>query len=136
MSTVPASPTTDTPDVARNAGFAMFAKVFYLVSRLAVPPLVLAHVTLAEYGLWSAAFVLIMYIGLTDVGFSNVYLRFVARFLAQGDIAASNRLLSTGVYTLAPRAVAVCGSVARHASGKADYRWAREVAADAVDVTG
>jgi O-antigen/teichoic acid export membrane protein len=78
----------------------MLAKVFYLASRLAVPPLVLAHVTLAEYGLWSAAFVLIMYIGLTDVGFSNVYVRFVSRFHAQGDVAAINRLLSTGVFTL------------------------------------
>ena len=36
----------------------------------------------------------------------------------------------------APRAVLVCEAVHRHASGKADYRWAREVAADAVDATG
>jgi fatty-acyl-CoA synthase len=35
----------------------------------------------------------------------------------------------------APRAVLVCDEVHRHASGKADYRWALEVAADAVDVT-
>ena len=36
----------------------------------------------------------------------------------------------------APRAVLVCDEVHRHASGKANYRWAREVAADAVDATG
>ncbi|HKY15926.1 MAG TPA: AMP-binding protein [Microthrixaceae bacterium] len=36
----------------------------------------------------------------------------------------------------APRAIAVCASVRRHASGKADYRWAKEVAADAVEATG
>jgi fatty-acyl-CoA synthase len=35
----------------------------------------------------------------------------------------------------APRAVAVCDEVQRLANGKADYRWAREVAADAVDAT-
>jgi len=36
----------------------------------------------------------------------------------------------------APRAVAIRDSVRRHANGKPDYRWAREVAAAAVDATG
>lgn len=36
----------------------------------------------------------------------------------------------------APRAVAVCDAVRRHANGKADYRWAQEVALAAVDATG
>jgi acyl-CoA synthetase (AMP-forming)/AMP-acid ligase II len=35
----------------------------------------------------------------------------------------------------APRAIAVCERIARHANGKADYRWARSVAANAVDAT-
>jgi acyl-CoA synthetase (AMP-forming)/AMP-acid ligase II len=35
----------------------------------------------------------------------------------------------------APRAILVCDAVRRHANGKADYTWAREVAADAIDVT-
>ena len=35
----------------------------------------------------------------------------------------------------APRAVFVCDEVRRHANGKADYRWAKEVAIDAVDAT-
>lgn len=106
MSTTPANPTA-VPDVAGNAGFAMLSRVLYLASRLVVPPLVLAHLTLAEYGLWSAAFVLIMYIGLTDVGFSTVYVRYVARFHARNDVEAINRLLSTGVFTLVPLSVLV-----------------------------
>lgn len=89
-----------TPDVAGNAGIAMFANVFYLSSRLLLPPLVLAHLSLAEYGLWSACFILIMYIGLTDVGFSSVYVRLTAHYHALGDTAAINRLLSTGVFSL------------------------------------
>lgn len=35
----------------------------------------------------------------------------------------------------APRAIAFCERVARHASGKPDYRWARDAAALAVDAT-
>jgi O-antigen/teichoic acid export membrane protein len=102
---------TATPDVAGNAGYAMFANAFYLASRLLLPPLVLSHLSLAEYGLWSACFILIMYIGLTDVGFSNVYVRFVARYHAHGDTAAINRLLSTGVITLSLLAVCVLSAL-------------------------
>ncbi len=36
----------------------------------------------------------------------------------------------------APRAIALCEAVRRHANGKADYAWAREVASEAIDVTG
>lgn len=36
----------------------------------------------------------------------------------------------------APRAVLVCDAIRRHATGKADYRWAQEVALGAADVTG
>jgi acyl-CoA synthetase (AMP-forming)/AMP-acid ligase II len=36
----------------------------------------------------------------------------------------------------APRAVAFVDVVRRHPSGKADYRWAKERAADAVDAAG
>jgi fatty-acyl-CoA synthase len=35
----------------------------------------------------------------------------------------------------APRAIAFCERVHRHASGKPDYRWARSVAAEAVAAT-
>jgi 3-oxocholest-4-en-26-oate---CoA ligase len=35
----------------------------------------------------------------------------------------------------APRAVVVCDAVRRHANGKADYRWAQQVALSAVDAT-
>jgi O-antigen/teichoic acid export membrane protein len=99
------------PDVAGNASFAMFAKAFYLVSRLCLPPLVLSHISLADYGLWSASFILIMYIGLTDVCFSNVYVRYSARYHAQGDTPSINKLLSTGVITLSALSVLVLGAL-------------------------
>ena len=36
----------------------------------------------------------------------------------------------------APRAVLLCDEVKRHTNGKADYRWAKEAALEAVDATG
>lgn len=92
--------TAHPPDVASNASIAMLASLLYLATRLLLPPLVLHYLSLAQYGLWSTCFILIMYIGLTDVGFSSVYVRLTAQFHARGDIAAINRLLSTGVVCL------------------------------------
>jgi O-antigen/teichoic acid export membrane protein len=83
-----------------DAGFTMAAKLFYLVTRLGLPPLVLAHVTLAEYGLWAACFVIIGYIGLADLGLPSIYVRYVARLHARGDTDGINRTLSTGMFTI------------------------------------
>ncbi len=88
------------PTVAGNASISMLANIFYLLTRLILPPLIVGHLTLSEYGLWSACFILIMYIGLADAGFSKVYVRFTARFYAQNDVPAINRLLSTGIASL------------------------------------
>lgn len=89
-----------TPNVMGNASYAMLGKVVYLCSRLIIPPLVLSYIGLAEYGLWSTAFILVMYIGLADVGFSAVYVRYVAHYHAASDSESINRLLSTGIVTL------------------------------------
>jgi O-antigen/teichoic acid export membrane protein len=83
-----------------DAGFAMAAKLFYLVTRLGLPPVVLAHVTLAEYGLWAACFVIIGYIGLADLGLPSIYVRYVARLHARGDTDGISRTLSTGMLTI------------------------------------
>jgi len=98
-------------DAAGNATIAMLSKALYLVTRLCIPPMVLAHVSLAEYGLWTACFVLIMYVGLTDAGFSNVYVRFTARFATEGNVNGINRLLSTGVILLSGLALVVLAAV-------------------------
>ena len=60
---------------------------------------------------------------------------------AGADARARRRSASSSPPSIArfkaPRAVAVCDAVRRHANGKADYRWAQEVAAStAVDATG
>jgi O-antigen/teichoic acid export membrane protein len=80
--------------------FAIGSKALYAVTRVGLPPLTLAHVGLAEYGLWATCFVLVSYLGMTAAGFTLVYLRHVARHHAAGDTAAIGRLLSTGILTM------------------------------------
>lgn len=80
-----------------GAAATMLGKVAYLATRVALPPLVLRHVGLEEYGLWSVAFVLVGYLGMGAFGVTNVYIGGVASARVRGDQDAINRLVSTGL---------------------------------------
>lgn len=97
--------------LASDATFSMLAKLLYLVTRLGLPPLILAHVTLTEYGLWSACFILIGYIGMADLGLASVYVRSASRLYADRDTAGIGRLLSTGITLMLGVAVLLLGGV-------------------------
>lgn len=77
--------------------FGIGAKLLYAATRVALAPLALAHMGLAEYGLWAVCFVLVGYLGMAASGFTLVYLRQTAQLHARGDVAAIGRLLSTGI---------------------------------------
>ena len=62
----------------------------------------LAHVTLEAYGLWSAAFIMVSYVGLSTMGISTVYIKFVAEYCARRDYLKANQLLSTGLCLTIP----------------------------------
>ena len=82
---------------SRQAATVTGAKVVYLLTRFALPPLILSYVTLEEYGLWSATFVLLGYLGMGAVGVSNVYVRYVAEYHTHGEQEKINHLLTTGL---------------------------------------
>lgn len=82
---------------SRDAVVVFAAKIGYLLTRFALPPLVLSYVTLEEYGTWSATFVLIGYLGMSAIGWSNVYIRYVAQYQARQETEKINRLLTTGL---------------------------------------
>lgn len=83
--------------LSKNVLTAIGARVGYLVSRFFIPPFVLARVGLEAYGLWSAAFVLVSYLGISTFGISNVYVKYVAGYVASEDYRRANALLSTGL---------------------------------------
>jgi O-antigen/teichoic acid export membrane protein len=91
--------------------FGTGSKLLYALTRLALPPLALAHVGLAEYGLWAVCFVLVAYLGMAASGFTLVYLRRVAELHGRGDTAAIGRLLSTGILSMAALAAALFGAL-------------------------
>jgi O-antigen/teichoic acid export membrane protein len=89
--------TTVYNSLSRNVLVAIGARLGYVASRFFVPPFVLAHVSLEAYGLWSAAFVLVSYLGISTFGVSNVYVKYVADYVAAGEYRRANALLSTGL---------------------------------------
>ena len=85
-------------DIAARAG--------YLLTRLAVPPFILAHVPLAAYGLWTTAFVVVSYLGISTMGLSSINVKYIAEFTARGDFERANRLLKTGLLVTVPTCAA------------------------------
>jgi len=83
--------------LTRNVVSSVGSKVLYLATRFSLPPVILAFITLEEYGLWSLAFILIAYLGMGAFGVSNVYVRYVAQYHALGELDRIGDLLSTGL---------------------------------------
>lgn len=92
---------TDTAKVknrfSENFSFNLASKAIYMLSRFILQPVTMAYVTLDEYGIWAACFILISYLGVSVLGVSNVYVRYVAEYNAKNDIEKISRLLSTGI---------------------------------------
>jgi O-antigen/teichoic acid export membrane protein len=88
--------------LSRNLTVDIAARIGYLVSRFFVPPFIIAHVTLEAYGLWATAFIVVSYIGVSTMGISNVYIKYVAEYSARKDYKRVNQLLSTGLMITVP----------------------------------
>ncbi len=84
--------------VSRNLWISVFAKIFHLVTRFFIPPLVLSFIGLEEFGIWAICFTIISYLGLGAFGISNVYIRYVAEYHASHQIQKVNELISTGMF--------------------------------------
>jgi O-antigen/teichoic acid export membrane protein len=96
----PSSPAETHASSIGDMCFGMGAKLLYAATRVALPPLALQHMGLADYGLWSTCFVLVSYIGMCASGFSLIYLRQTAVLHQRGDLPAIGRLLSTGMLAM------------------------------------
>ncbi|MDP3518322.1 MAG: oligosaccharide flippase family protein [Pseudohongiella sp.] len=86
-----------TARLSQNIVSSIGAKILYLATRFSLPPIILASISLEEYGLWAIAFILIAYLGMGAFGVSNVYVRYVAQYHADGETDRIGDLLSTGL---------------------------------------
>lgn len=86
--------------ITSNIKASLLSNIFYLATRLCIPPIVLAYISLAEYGLWSYCFIILGYLGMGVFGITNVYVRYVAIYLHQRKYRRINSLLSTGIFSI------------------------------------
>ncbi len=97
--------------LSKNVLIDIAARLGYLVTRFFIPPFVLSRVSLEAYGLWSTAFILVSYIGISAMGISNVNIKYVAEYAARKDYQKANQLLSTGLMISLPVSLAIFGFV-------------------------
>lgn len=83
--------------LASNALSGLVATIIYMVSRLLLTPFILHYLSLTEFGLWSLCFIILSYAGMGGFGVNSTYIRYSARFLAEGKEKDISKLLSTGV---------------------------------------
>jgi len=83
--------------ISKNIFISIGSKVFGLMVRFFMPPLILTFIDLEKYGIWAICFTIIGYLNLGAFGVANVYIRYVAEYHARQQTEKINGLLSTGV---------------------------------------
>jgi len=98
-------------DVSRKFGTNVFttivARAINMARGVLVVPFLLSHIGLEAYGIWTTIFILVSYVGITTMGISNVYIKYVAEFHARKEYDKANALLSTGLAVTIPLCSAI-----------------------------
>jgi O-antigen/teichoic acid export membrane protein len=91
----------------RNVMATIVARLVNMARGVCLVPFLLAHIGLEAYGIWTTIFILVTYVGLTTMGVSNVYIKYVAEFHARQEYDKANALLSTGLAVTIPLCAAI-----------------------------
>lgn len=83
------------------------ARVLIMARGVLLVPFLLTHIGLEAYGIWTTIFILVSYVGVTTLGLSNVYIKYVAEFHARKEYHKANALLSTGLSVTIPLCTAI-----------------------------
>ncbi len=91
----------------RNVMATIVARMVNMARGVCLVPFLLSRIGLEAYGIWTTIFILVTYVGLTTMGVSNVYIKYVAEFHAKREYEKANALLSTGLAVTIP----LCASI-------------------------
>jgi hypothetical protein len=75
----------------RNVVATIVARVVNMARGVCLVPFLLSHIGLEAYGIWTTIFILVTYVGLTTMGVSNVYIKYVAEFHARRSTTKPTR---------------------------------------------
>ncbi len=109
--------------IGRNTVFGIVARGAQVGTRLITIPIVIAHLGLGGYGIWSIIMTTAAYMRFGSVGIKSAFQKYVAEATGNGDYERANKLVSTGmlgvmtlsVLTLIP--IAIFSPLLARASG-------------------
>jgi O-antigen/teichoic acid export membrane protein len=112
MSCSPASVRNLAHTIGRNTIFGVIARFAQVATRLVTIPIVIAHLGLGGYGIWSIIMTSAAYMRFGSVGIKSAFQKYVAEATGSGDFETTNKLLSTGCAVMLVLSVAVLIPVA------------------------
>lgn len=98
--------------IGRNTVFGLIAKFAQVSTRLVTIPIVITHLGLGGYGIWSIIMTTAAYMRFGSVGIKSAFQKYVAEATGNGDFETANKLLSTGCAAMLVLSVAVLIPVA------------------------
>ena len=82
--------------VGRNTIFGIFSNVTQVATRLVTVPIVISHLGLDGYGIWSIIMTTATYMRFGSVGLKTAFQKYVAEATGDNNFERANKLLSTG----------------------------------------
>jgi O-antigen/teichoic acid export membrane protein len=82
--------------IGKNTLFGVVARAAQVGTRLITVPVVIAHLGLGGYGIWSIIMTAAAYMRFGSVGIKSAFQKYVAEATGNGDFETANKLLSTG----------------------------------------
>src|SRR5437868_571602 len=82
--------------IGRSTVFGVVARVAQALTRLVTVPIVIAHLGLGGYGIWSIIMAAAAYMRFGSIGIKSAFQKYVAEATGTKDFETTNKLLSTG----------------------------------------
>jgi O-antigen/teichoic acid export membrane protein len=82
--------------IGKNTLFGVIASIVQVGTRFVTVPIVIYHLGLGGYGIWSIIMVTVSYMRLGAMGLKAAFQKYVAESTYSGDFEKTSRLLSTG----------------------------------------
>lgn len=84
--------------IGRNTLYNLAGKTWLIGLNLAIVPFIIAKLGAEMYGIWALVLVVGNAFAIFDFGISSSIVKYVSQYLALGDLAEVNRIISTGAF--------------------------------------
>jgi O-antigen/teichoic acid export membrane protein len=103
----PASTRSLAHTIGRNTVFGVVSRFAQVATRLVTIPIVITHLGLGGYGIWSIIMATAAYMRFGSIGVKSAFQKYVAEATGNGEFETANKLLSTGCAAMLVLSVAV-----------------------------